>query len=141
MLRASTSRTISTGFDATLELPRDTIDGSALATLDLMPGAYAVLSVEDNGSGIPVNDRGRVTEPFFTTKPVGNGTGLGLSMARGTAEQLGGGLRIEDGADGGTQVSLILPEAQPESEARPMSPAPEASPVQGQDDGQEVRSN
>ncbi|MCH2076545.1 MAG: ATP-binding protein [Rhodobacteraceae bacterium] len=107
----------------------------------LMPGAYAVLSVEDNGSGIPVNDRGRVTEPFFTTKPVGNGTGLGLSMARGTAEQLGGGLRIEDGADGGTQVSLILPEAQPESEARPMSPAPEASPVQGQDDGQEVRSN
>lgn len=75
----------------------------------LMPGAYAVLSVEDDGPGIRTEDRTRITEPFYTTKPVGNGTGLGLSMARGTAEQLGGGLRIGDGSKG-ARVCLLLPE-------------------------------
>ncbi|MEL6689403.1 MAG: ATP-binding protein [Pseudomonadota bacterium] len=93
----------------------------------LLPGSYAVLTVEDDGPGIPAQDRTRVTEPFYTTKPVGNGTGLGLSMARGTAEQLGGGLRIDDGQKG-ARVSLLLPEAAPDPDAKTLPPAAVALP-------------
>jgi CheY-like chemotaxis protein len=53
----------------------------------------------------------RVSEPFFTTKPVGRGTGLGLAMARGFADQSGGALRIESRPGEGTSVTLWLPAA------------------------------
>ena len=69
------------------------------------------VSVADEGEGIPPEVLSRVTEPFFTTKPKGKGTGLGLAMARGFAEQSGGGLAIESTLGSGTVVSLWLPQA------------------------------
>ena len=60
----------------------------------LAPGDYVRLSVSDNGTGMDAAILARVTEPFFTTKPPGQGTGLGLSMVKGFAEQSGGGLSI-----------------------------------------------
>src|SRR5262249_5503807 len=56
---------------------------------DARPGSYVMLSVTDTGTGIPPDVLARVCEPFFTTKPAGKGSGLGLSMVYGFAKQSG----------------------------------------------------
>ncbi|WP_158925320.1 PAS-domain containing protein [Acidisphaera sp. S103] len=78
---------------------------------DLDAGRYVRLSVADTGSGIPEPLLARVLEPFFSTKPAGQGTGLGLSMAKGFAEQSGGGLTIDSAPGRGTTICLWFPEA------------------------------
>ncbi|HEY2482628.1 MAG TPA: PAS domain S-box protein [Caulobacteraceae bacterium] len=77
----------------------------------LAPGAYLRLSVRDSGHGMDACTLARATEPFFTTKGVGAGAGLGLSMAHGLAEQSGGRLMISSCEGEGTVVELWLPEA------------------------------
>ncbi|MGG5819037.1 PAS domain-containing protein [Falsiroseomonas sp. HW251] len=77
----------------------------------LRPGAYVRLSVSDTGEGMDALTLARVGEPFFTTKALGKGTGLGLAMARGFAEQSGGALAIESAAGAGTTVRLWFPVA------------------------------
>ncbi|NBZ86332.1 sensor histidine kinase [Stagnihabitans tardus] len=72
------------------------------------PGAYVRLSVRDEGGGIPAHVLPKVLEPFFTTKPAGKGTGLGLPMAFGVSREFGGGLTIAT-APQGTTVSMFLP--------------------------------
>jgi len=89
----------------------------------LRPGRYLRLSVADTGSGMDAATLARATEPFFTTKPVGQGTGLGLSMAKGFAEQSGGALRIESERSQGTTISLWFPVAEDRSPAA-FPPAP-----------------
>ncbi|MFZ7089731.1 sensor histidine kinase [Primorskyibacter sp. 2E233] len=79
------------------------IDGS-----DLAIGRYVKLSFTDTGNGIPDATLNKVIEPFFTTKPPGKGTGLGLPMVLGFASESGGGLDI-DSSDSGTAISLFLP--------------------------------
>ncbi len=79
--------------------------------LGLTPGRYVVLIVEDEGEGIPKDIVDRVTDPFFTTKPVGEGSGLGLSMAKGFAEQSGGALTIDSTVGEGTRIQIYLPVA------------------------------
>nr|WP_294503592.1 ATP-binding protein [uncultured Rhodopila sp.] len=76
------------------------------------PGIYIKLSVSDTGAGIDGPVLERVLEPFFTTKPPGQGTGLGLPMARAFAEQSGGGLAIDSSPGRGTVISLWLPVAE-----------------------------
>jgi CheY-like chemotaxis protein len=66
--------------------------------------------------------RARATEPFFTTKPIGRGTGLGLSMAKGFAEQSGGALAITSAPGRGTTVTLWMPQAEVHADARADSP-------------------
>lgn len=78
-------------------------------------GASAVLTVRDNGPGIPPEQMSRVAEPFFTTKP--NGTGLGLSICRALAWQYGGTLDIRSAPGQGTEVAVTLAAASPEAEA------------------------
>lgn len=75
------------------------------------PGDYVVLTVADTGVGIPQEQLPRVVEPFFTTKPPGQGTGLGLSMVFGFAQQSGGALQVRSDLGRGTRVSLYLPAA------------------------------
>jgi signal transduction histidine kinase len=75
----------------------------------LKPGAYVRLSVSDTGEGMPPEVAARACEPFFTTKPEGKGTGLGLAMAQGFAEQSGGALKIESELGCGTTIHLWLP--------------------------------
>jgi PAS domain S-box-containing protein len=77
----------------------------------LRAGAYVCLSVTDTGSGMDRETLARAVEPFFSTKGVGRGTGLGLSMVHGLAGQLGGALKINSTPGVGTQVELWLPKA------------------------------
>ena len=78
----------------------------------LRPGAYTSLSVSDTGVGMDAATVDRASDPFFTTKPVGHGTGLGLAMARGFAEQSGGALHIASVLGWGTTVTLWFPVAE-----------------------------
>lgn len=72
-----------------------------------------VLTVADNGPGIPPESRTRIFEPFFTTKEVGKGTGLGLSLCQGIVEAHGGVLTLNDAAAGGAEFRVELPVAPP----------------------------
>jgi PAS domain S-box-containing protein len=84
-------------------------------TVGLEPGRYVRLTVADDGTGMDPATLARVMEPFFTTKGQGKGTGLGLPMARGFAEQSGGALTVTSELDVGTTVTLWLPVAADES--------------------------
>ena len=77
--------------------------------VDLASGDYVELAVVDSGIGMPTEILARAVEPFFTTKGVGAGTGLGLSMAFGVATQSNGTLRIRSTVGEGTSVQLLLP--------------------------------
>jgi len=68
-----------------------------------------VIAATDRGEGIPPEILSRVTEPFFTTKEAGAGSGLGLNQVRGAVEAAGGELRIESVVGQGTTVKLVLP--------------------------------
>ncbi len=74
-------------------------------------GAYVRLTVADTGTGMDMDTLTRATEPFFTTKPQGRGTGLGLAMAQHFAEGSGGRLKIDSELGHGTRVSIWLPAA------------------------------
>ncbi|WP_185206134.1 MHYT domain-containing protein [Sphingomonas sp. NBWT7] len=74
-------------------------------------GQYVCLTVTDTGVGMDDETRLRAIEPFFSTKGVGRGTGLGLSMAHGLAAQLGGALTIESRPNQGTTIALWLPQS------------------------------
>ena len=76
---------------------------------DLAPGHYVSLSITDNGTGMDAETLAHATEPFFTTKGVGKGTGLGLAMVRGLTEQSGGTTTLESRVGGGTTVTLWVP--------------------------------
>jgi len=75
------------------------------------PGRYVRISVADAGMGMDAETLRRVAQPFFTTKPAGQGTGLGLATARAFARNAGGSFRVESAGIGlGTTVTLWLPE-------------------------------
>jgi CheY-like chemotaxis protein len=76
---------------------------------DLEAGQYIHLQVADTGTGMDETTLARAIEPFFSTKGVGQGTGLGLSMVHGLAAQLGGTMRISSELGVGTSVDLWLP--------------------------------
>ncbi len=76
---------------------------------ELAPGEYVHISVVDTGSGMTEEVRRRAMEPFFTTKPAGSGTGLGLSMVYAFVKQSGGGMRIHSQVGQGTTIHLYLP--------------------------------
>ena len=97
-----------TGGDVILSAASETVTNSGDRPR-LKPGDYLRLSVTDNGIGMDAAVLDRAVEPFFTTKPKSQGTGLGLSMAKGFAEQSGGGLAITSKPNRGTVVTLWLP--------------------------------
>lgn len=70
---------------------------------------YCVIRIADSGSGIPEEVQHRILEPFFTTKPVGRGTGMGLSMAYGAMLSHHGWLQFHNGEKGGAVFELIFP--------------------------------
>jgi len=88
------------------------------------PGEYAVLAVSDTGVGMSPEVRARAIEPFFTTKPPGSGSGLGLSMIYGFVHQSGGHLTIASTVGIGTTVSIFLPRVAGEPDAAVACRAP-----------------
>ncbi|HEX9182994.1 MAG TPA: PAS domain S-box protein [Burkholderiales bacterium] len=104
--------------------------GQRAPAADLEPGEYAVVSVSDTGTGMPPEIAARAIEPFFTTKEVGKGSGLGLSMVYGFARQSGGTVQLESEVGKGTTVRLFLPlpaDAAPVDAARGSGAAPVGS--------------
>lgn len=81
------------------------------------------LTISDTGEGMDRETLRRCLDPFFTTKQVGKGVGLGLSMAFGFMEQLGGKLQIASEPGKGTQVTLLFPAADRRTESAPAAPA------------------
>jgi len=79
-------------------------------------GEYVLIVVSDNGPGMQEEVLERVLEPFFTTKEIGQGTGLGLSMVYGYAKQSRGHLSIYSEVDAGTAVKLYLPRSKKSSD-------------------------
>jgi PAS domain S-box-containing protein len=73
------------------------------------PGDYVTVAVRDDGPGIPDAVRDRIFEPFFSTKGVGRGSGLGLAQVLGIVKQLGGGVQVSVGSRTGTTICLFLP--------------------------------
>lgn len=80
---------------------------------DLPPGDYVGLSVSDTGVGMAEDVRRRIFEPFYTTKPVGKGTGLGLAMVYGAVHAAGGHVYVYSELQLGTRFRIYLPVSEP----------------------------
>jgi len=91
----------------------------------ILPGDYVVIEVADSGHGIPEGKLNKIFDPFYTTKPVGEGTGLGLSTAYGIIKQTGGFIFAESPPGEGAIFTILLP-AYDRIERIP-PPAPEPS--------------
>jgi PAS domain S-box-containing protein len=106
------------GGDLRIEASGRTLTAEEGAPLQLPAGDYVSFRVTDSGGGMPPELLEHVFEPFFSTKPQGRGTGLGLSMVYGFVRQSGGGVRIDSALGEGTTVELLLPRASGAQEER-----------------------
>lgn len=98
-------------------------DDPAVQAGDLKEGSYVCVRVTDTGQGMTKETLERACEPFFTTKPLNKGTGLGLAMVYGFVKQSGGIVRIYSEVSHGTTVSFYLPVV-----ADPLNPVPKVAP-------------
>jgi signal transduction histidine kinase len=76
-------------------------------------GRYVLLEVEDTGTGIPPEVLPHIFEPFYTTKPMGQGTGMGLAAVQGAVQQLGGYIEVRTEVGKGTCFSIYFPRLEP----------------------------
>ncbi|MEW9583773.1 PAS domain S-box protein [Paraburkholderia sp. DGU8] len=98
------------GGKLTLELSNATLDDEYVSSVpDVAAGQYVMLAVTDTGTGMSQEVMARAFDPFFSTKPEGRGTGLGLSMAYGFVKQSGGHIRLYSEIGEGTTVRIYLP--------------------------------
>lgn len=120
----------------TIETCNTHIDKIVARHRDMAPGQYVCIAVTDGGVGMDQDVAERAFEPFYTTKPIGQGTGLGLSMVYGFARQSEGTVKIYSELGKGTTVKIFLPRhigaEQDDNEADLRLPAPRA------DDGETV---
>ncbi len=93
----------------TLVTANETIDERTATEREMQPGEYISLCVADTGAGMPDDVIARIFDPFYTTKPLGEGTGLGLSMVYGFVRQSGGQVRVCSEEGVGTTMCLYLP--------------------------------
>ena len=99
----------------------DALKGRENAEIRITVGkedGYATVAVADNGCGIPPENLEKIFMPFFTTKPVGRGTGLGLSTCYGIVEKLGGKINVSSERNVGSVFTVYLPLGGPPEEAR-----------------------
>ncbi len=93
----------------TIEAQNTRVNEEYARIADIESGQYVCVSVTDSGCGMSTETAEQAIDPFFTTKPAGAGTGLGLSMAHGFARQSNGNLKIYSEVGVGTTVKLYLP--------------------------------
>ncbi|MBL8999107.1 MAG: hypothetical protein JNL44_17650 [Gemmatimonadetes bacterium] len=94
-------------------------------------GEYMMVSIEDDGEGIPLQIQKRIFEPFFTTKEQGKGTGLGLATSFGIVKQLGGWIEMDSRPGEGTRFDIFLPRRSPTSRSLRFSLLPPSCPWSG----------
>ncbi len=94
---------------------------------ELEPGYYAVLTVSDTGQGIPPEITGRIFDPYFTTKELGEGTGMGLSLVHGIVKSYNGIITVHSEPEKGTVFEILLPVI--EGETEPKVEKPDTSPT------------
>lgn len=99
------------GGELRIDITREAVQPKRAREYDVEPGDYVKIEVADTGIGMDSTTRARSLEPFFSTKPFGLGSGLGLSMVYGFVKQLGGGIRILSEVGEGTAVTILLPHA------------------------------
>lgn len=86
--------------------------------VELPPGDYLQISIKDNGLGIEGKNLEKIFDPYFTTKEMEKGTGLGLATVYGIARNLEGGIRVESEVGTGTIFEVFLPSTPPEPEPK-----------------------
>jgi PAS domain S-box-containing protein len=110
----------------TIEVANATLDEQyARRHADVSPGQYVMIAVTDTGCGMPPEVLEQAFDPFFSTKPEGQGTGLGLSMVFGFVKQSGGHVNIYSEVGIGTTVKLYLPRCLQEADDAPADPLSE----------------
>ncbi len=92
---------------------------------NLAPGRYLVLAVSDTGCGIPPDIMETIFEPYFTTKGVGAGTGLGLSVVHGIVKSCGGEISVQSGPGNGAAFTIYLPRADAQKTMAETTDAPD----------------
>jgi PAS domain S-box-containing protein len=115
----------------TIETTNSWIEERAARERDMQPGQYVAICVSDTGTGMTADVLARAFDPFYTTKPIGQGTGLGLSMVYGFAKQSAGQVRIYSEVGEGTSVHLYLPRHPGESEEEETEPQLDRAPKAG----------
>ncbi len=112
------------GGTLTIETSNVTLDLSQSSLWQLPAGQYVSLRVIDSGVGMPPEVKARAFDPFYTTKPIGQGTGLGLSMIYGFVRQSDGSVRIESEVGNGAAIQLLLPRYGGQAEDAPATRCP-----------------
>ena len=113
----------------TLTVTNVSLDAAyARSHADVTPGDYVKLAISDTGTGMATEVMAQVFEPFFSTKPLGSGTGLGLSMVYGFIKQSGGHVEVQSRLGVGTTMELYLPRTERSEE---VIVATDAGPVIG----------
>ncbi len=97
------------GGELRIETGNHTVGEDEGVALGVEPGRYVRLRVIDTGDGMPAEVRARAFEPFYTTKPKGRGTGLGLAMVYGVVTQAAGTVTLRSEPGAGTEVEILLP--------------------------------
>jgi signal transduction histidine kinase len=111
---------------------------AATAAGGLLPGEYTVVTIADNGPGMPPEIAARAFEPFFTTKEFGHGAGLGLSQVYGFARAAGGEAVVQSSPGFGTRVELWLPRIAAAAPALAADPRDNQSPLRRAHEGEVV---